>query len=104
MPDIILHHYPLSTFSEKLRVALGLKGLSWRSVEIAPAPPRPLLAPLTGGYRRVPVLQLGADIYCDTNIIIPTLELLFPSPSFFPNGSEGVARGLSFAWERAMWV
>ena len=107
MTEIILHHYSLSTFSEKVRVALGLKGLDWRSVDIPPAPPRPLLAPLTGGYRRVPVLQIGADIYCDTHIILPTLERLFPapkSPSFYPAGSEGLARGLSFAWDRAMWI
>jgi len=104
MPDIILHHYAFSTFSEKVRVALGLKGLAWRSVDIPGLPPRPLLSPLTGGYRRVPVLQIGADIYCDTNIILPTLERLFPAPSFYPAGCEGVARGLSFAWDRAMWI
>lgn len=104
MADIILHHYPLSTFSEKVRVALGLKGLAWRSVDVAPAPPRPLLAPLTGGYRRIPVTQVGADIYCDTNVILPALERLHPTPSLYPNGCEGVARGLSFAWERAMWI
>ena len=57
MPPLILHHYPLSTFSEKVRVALSLKGLAWGSVDIVPAPPRPLLIPLTGGYRRVPVLR-----------------------------------------------
>ncbi len=107
MTEIILHHYPLSTFSEKVRVALGLKGLAWRSVDIPAAPPRPLLAPLTGGYRRVPVLQIGADIYYDTHIIFPALERLLPpphSPSFYPSGSEGLARGLSFAWDRAMWI
>lgn len=104
MPDIILHHYPLSTFSEKVRVALGLKGLDWRSVDVAPAPPRPLLAPLTGGYRRIPVLQVGADVYCDTNLILPALERLHPTPSLYPSGCEGIARGLSFAWERAMWI
>ena len=107
MTEIILHHYSLSTFSEKERVALGLTGLDWRSVDIPPAPPRPLLAPLTGGYRRVPVLQIGADIYCATHIIRPTRERLFPapkSPSFYPAGSEGLARGLSFAWDRAMWI
>lgn len=104
MPDIILHHYTLSPFSEKVRATFGLKGLAWRSVDIAPLPPRPLLEPLTGGYRRVPVLQIGADIYCDTNIILPTLERLHPSPSLYPAGSEGVARGLAFAWERAMWI
>ncbi|SEB23730.1 glutathione S-transferase family protein [Variovorax sp. YR216] len=104
MTELILHHYAFSPFSEKVRVALGLKGLSWRSVDIAAAPPRPLLSPLTGGYRRVPVLQIGADIYCDTTIILPTLERLHPTPSLYPAGCEGVARGLSFAWDRAMWV
>lgn len=104
MPDIILHHYAFSPFAEKVRIALGLKGLAWRSVDVPALPPRPLLAPLTGGYRRIPVLQVGADIYCDTNIILPALERLAPSPSFYPAGCEGVARGLSFAWERAIWI
>ena len=104
MSDIILHHYAFSPFAEKVRVALGLKGLAWRSVDVPALPPRPLLSPLTGGYRRIPVLQIGADIYCDTNIILPALERLFPSPSLYPAGCEGVARGLSFAWERAIWI
>ena len=104
MNDIILHHYDFSTFSEKVRAALGLKGLAYRSVDIPGLPPRPLLAPLTGGYRRVPVLQIGADVWCDTNIILPALERLFPSRSLYPAGSEGLARGLSFAWERALWL
>ena len=105
MAEIILHHYPFSTFSEKVRAALGLKGLAWRSVEIAGMPPRPLLAPLTGGYRRAPVLQVGADIYCDTNVILPELERLAPGTrSLYPAGSEGVAQGLGFAWERQMWI
>ena len=107
MSDIILHHYAFSTFSEKVRLALGLKGLAYHSVDIAGLPPRPLLEPLTGGYRRVPVLQIGADIFCDTNIIVPALERLYPAPkfaSFYPAASEGVARGLSFGWERAMWI
>jgi glutathione S-transferase len=104
MSDIILHHYPFSTFSEKVRIALGRKQLSWRSVEIAGLPPRPLLSPLTGGYRRAPVLQVGADIYCDTNVILPALDRIKPAPSFYPPGSEGVAQGLGFAWERQMWI
>jgi glutathione S-transferase len=105
MSDIILHHYPFSTFSEKVRTALGLKGLAWRSVEIAGLPPRPLLTPLTGGYRRAPVMQLGADIYCDTNLILPAIERLAPTgPSLYPPGSEGVAAGLAFAWERQLWI
>lgn len=104
MTTPILHHYAFSTFSEKIRLALGLKGLAWGSVEIAGLPPRPLLEPLTGGYRRAPVLQVGADIYCDTQVILPALERLYPTPSLYPDGSEGLSRGLGFAWERAMWI
>ncbi|GAC1559929.1 MAG: glutathione S-transferase family protein [Beijerinckiaceae bacterium] len=104
MAELILHHYELSPFSEKIRVAFGLKKLAWRSVDTPPAPPRPLLTPLTGGYRRIPVMQVEADIYCDTTIILPALERLYPSPTLYPGGSEGLARGLSFAWERAMWI
>ena len=104
MNDIILHHYPFSTFSEKVRIALGIKQMPWRSVEIAGMPPRPLLNPMTGGYRRAPVMQVGADIYCDTNIILPALERLKPTPSLYPRGSVGVANGLGFAWERQMWI
>ena len=101
----ILHHYAFSPFSEKVRTVFGLKGLDWHSVDIPGVPPRALLSPLTGGYRRVPVLQVGADIFCDTNIILPTLERLFPgTASLYPNGCEGVARGLGFAWERQMWI
>ena len=100
----ILHHYEFSTFSEKIRTALGFKQLTWRSVDIPGMPPRPLLTPLTGGYRRAPVLQIGADIFCDTHAILSALERLKPSPSFFPTGQEGLARGLGFAWERQMWV
>lgn len=104
MAELILHHYAFSTFSEKVRAVLGYKGLAYGSVEIAGLPPRPLLTPLTGGYRRAPVLQVGADIYCDTNLILPALERLHPRKTLYPKGSEGVAQGLGFAWERQMWI
>jgi glutathione S-transferase len=103
MSSVILHHYPLSTFSEKVRLALGFKGLAYGSVDIAPMPPRPLLNALTGGYRKVPVLQVGADIYCDTQLILPALERLHPSPTLYPPGSAGLADAISFAWGRFMW-
>ena len=101
MSELILHHYAFSSFSEKLRAVLGYKGLAYRSVDIPGLPPRPLLAPLTGGYRRAPVLQVGADIYCDTGLILPALERLHPARAIH---SDGVAKGLAFAWERQMWI
>jgi glutathione S-transferase len=72
--EIILHHYDTSPFSEKVRVMLGVKGLSWRSVIQPVIMPKPELVPLTGGYRRIPVLQIGADVYCDTQVILAELE------------------------------
>ena len=38
--EIILHNYPQSPVAEKVRVALGIKGLPWRSVEIPRIPPK----------------------------------------------------------------
>lgn len=104
MSQVILHHYGLSPFSEKIRLALGIKGLSWGSVDIPPAPPRPLLVPMTGGYRRTPVLQIGADIFCDTNIILPALDRLYPEPALYPAAFGSLARALSFNWERTAWI
>lgn len=89
--ELILHHYPVSPYSEKIRLALGLKNLGWRSLEVSWVMPRPYTTPLTGGYRRVPVLQVGADIYCDTALIARELERRFPEPTLFPDDSRGLA-------------
>src|SRR5262249_33346097 len=62
MTDIILHHYDISPYSEKVRLGLGLKRLAWGSVEIPVIMPKPDLTALTGGYRKAPVLQIGADV------------------------------------------
>ena len=94
---IILHHFDQSPFSEKIRVIFGFKGLSWRSSRISRIMPRPDLMPLTGGYRRTPVMQIGADIYCDTQIIARELERRFPSPTLFPSGNLGLP------WSLALW-
>ncbi|MDR3507558.1 MAG: glutathione S-transferase [Caulobacteraceae bacterium] len=76
----ILHHYDTSPFSEKVRIALGVKGLAWRSVNIPNMMPKPDLIPLTGGYRRTPVAQIGADIFCDTQVILAEIDHLQPAP------------------------
>jgi glutathione S-transferase len=92
MPDLILHHYPVSPFSEKIRLILGYKKLAWKSVIIPSIAPKPDLIALTGGYRRTPVLQIGADIYCDTELICDVLEHRQPAPALHPQGSHGAAR------------
>ena len=88
MHELILHHYPTSPFAEKARLLLGFKQLSWRSVMIPPVMPKPDLTALTGGYRKTPVLQVGADIYCDTALIARRLEAEKATPALFPEGQE----------------
>ncbi|SDG86738.1 Glutathione S-transferase [Pseudomonas benzenivorans] len=88
MHELILHHYPTSPFAEKARLMLGFKQLSWRSVLIPPVMPKPDLTALTGGYRKTPVLQVGADIYCDTALIARRLEAEKATPVLFPEGQE----------------
>lgn len=92
MNDLILHNYPSSPFSEKIRLILGSKQLPWKSVLIPPILPKPDLVTLTGGYRKTPVLQVGADIYCDTALICDVLEHLRPEPTLYPPHLKGVCR------------
>lgn len=91
MAELILHHYPLSPFAEKVRRVLAFKGLSWRGVEQPVMAPKPELTPLTGGYRRIPVLQIGADIYCDTALILRVIEQRHPQPTVLPPALAGAA-------------
>ena len=95
MSDIILHHYPNSPFSEKIRLILGYKKLAWKSVIIPVIMPKPNVVALTGGYRRTPIMQIGADIYCDTALMADVLERIAPAPTIYPKATEGLARTLA---------
>jgi glutathione S-transferase len=92
MSDIILHHYPNSPFSEKIRLIFGYKGLNWQSVIIPAIMPKPDVVALTGGYRKTPFMQIGADIYCDSALICDVLEKIQPSPTLYPEHQKGAAR------------
>lgn len=101
-PEIILHNYPNSPFSEKVRIAFGIKKLAWRSVVQPVIMPKPDLIPLTGGYRKIPVMQIGADIFCDTQIILRELERRHPTPSLSPQ-NKGAPYGLGFWADRQIF-
>ena len=105
MPDLVLHHYDEAPFAEKIRLifAIGIKDLAWHSVIQPSALPKPDLVPLTGGYRRTPVFQIGADIYCDTQLIAAELEALYPEPTIFPDGNAGLAYALG-SWAHGPYV
>jgi glutathione S-transferase len=89
MTDLpILHHYDTSPFSEKVRLMFGLKGLTWKSVEIPNMNPKPDYVPLTGGYRRTPSLQIGADVWCDSQAILAAIEARWPEPRAVRGGLD----------------
>jgi glutathione S-transferase len=104
MTEFILHHYPESPFSEKIRIAFGLKSLAWRSVIIPSIMPKPGLIALTGGYRKTPVMQIGADIYCDTQLIMREIERRHPSPSLYAGTDSGVCAALSWSIEKSIFM
>jgi glutathione S-transferase len=91
MADLILHHYAGSPFSEKVRLILGFKGLAWRSVIVPTIMPKPDVVALTGGYRRTPFMQIGADIYCDTALMCRVIDALQPEPPLYPMATAGIA-------------
>jgi glutathione S-transferase len=91
MSDLILHAYDASPFTQKALRMLGLKRLAWRWVETPMLPPKDDLVALTGGYRGTPVLQIGADVFVDSQRIAAELERLHPAPTLFPGGDHGSA-------------
>lgn len=95
--DLILHQYAASPFSEKVRCLLGYKQLSYRTVEIPIIMPKPDLMALTGGYRKTPVLQIGAEIYCDTALICRVIDRLYPANSVYPL-EQTAALGAAVHW------
>jgi len=91
MTELILHHYAGSPFSEKMRLILGFKRMSWRSVIVPAILPKPDVMALTGGYRRTPFMQIGADVYCDTALMCRVIDTLNPEPPLYPASTSGVA-------------
>lgn len=98
MAEILFHQYAMSPFSEKIRKIFALKNLEYREVDQPAWMPKPHLTPMTGGYRRIPVLQVGADVYCDTALIARTIERLHPPHSIHPDGNIAAAEAM------AMWA
>ena len=100
----ILHHYWISPFSEKVRLVFGMKGLTWNSVIIPEVMPKPDFTPLTGGYRRTPALQIGADVYCDTRLIVDVLERRHPENSVYADYPKGLVHAVvSWAEDQFFW-
>jgi glutathione S-transferase len=104
MSELILHHYDTSPFSEKVKKILAHKRLPWRAVEQPTIMPKPQLIPLTGGYRRIPVLQIGADVYCDSQLIAQVLEARHPSPTIYPGAMPAACHAMALWADRTFFM
>jgi len=86
---MILHHYDNSPYAEKIRLMFGFTNSRWLSL-LSPAwPPRPNVDPLSGGYRRIPIGQLGADIFCDSSLIAQEIARMSNQPQLDPASVSG---------------
>jgi glutathione S-transferase len=90
MSELVLHHYAGSPFSEKVRLVLGMKQLHWRSVDVPVMLPKPDVVALTGGYRRTPFMQIGADVFCDSALMCRVIDRLAPEPPLYPEATRGL--------------
>lgn len=94
-PDPILYLYGFSPFGRLVSQYLALRNIQHSIVEQPPVIPRPDLEALGIHYRRIPLLNIGRDFYCDTKCILHKLEQLYPPskehPGIAPTDTQGKA-------------
>jgi glutathione S-transferase len=94
--DLIVHCYnDAPAFSQKARAMLGVKNAHWFASDHPTILPKPDLSALTGGYRQIPVAQIGADVFCGSELILDLLEARIPEPSLTAASGPGIGRGLA---------
>ena len=102
-PALILHQYDISPFSQKAQKMMGLKGLSWQSVEMPMIAPKPDVEALTGGYRGTPVLQIGRDVFIDNWMIARALDE-FDAAGPAINAQGGLREAALYAWGERLFT
>ncbi|KAI0700791.1 hypothetical protein BC835DRAFT_1326554 [Cytidiella melzeri] len=106
---VILYHYDPSPFATKVKSMLILKRIAHKRVNVAMTLPRPEITDLLGiTYRRIPILAIGNDVYCDTSLIASVLERRFPASegygTLYPSrtgtqkADTGLAKALVLYW------
>lgn len=74
----VLFLWAFSPWASKVVTYLALRKIKHSRCEQPITQPRPDLHALGVNYRRIPLLSVGRDIYCDTLLILETLEKLYP--------------------------
>lgn len=102
-PKITLFHYPFSPWSQKITLYLAIRKIPYVSCIQPVTLPRPDLTNGLGvNYRRIPILSIGRDIYCDTLLVLEKLEELYPyGPGEVKRcGTNGTERALERLLEK----
>ncbi|GLB33767.1 putative glutathione S-transferase, N-terminal domain [Lyophyllum shimeji] len=94
---VILYRYDASPYARKIDNVLALKNVPHNKVNVSSMLPRPEITDLLGiTYRRIPILAIGNDVYCDTSLIVSVLERRFPTSAgystIFPRSKRGGSR------------
>ena len=76
--DIILFNYSFSPNGKRVVWYLTLRGIDYAQCMQPPYLPREDISALGVKYRRIPIMSIGRDIYCDTRLILRKLEETFP--------------------------
>lgn len=75
----ILFLWDFSLWANKIVAYLSLRSIPFSRCEQPVTQPRPDIAAPGVNYRRIPILSIGRDIYCDTLLILQKLESLYPA-------------------------
>lgn len=97
----ILFLWSFSPWASKVVAYLALRGIQHARCEQPITLPRPDLAALGVKYRRVPVLSIGRDVYCDSLLILEKLEKLYTETGHHPLGAtDGTELALEKLFEK----
>ncbi|TKA34264.1 hypothetical protein B0A50_00244 [Salinomyces thailandicus] len=107
-PPVVLFGYEASTFTLKIRLALKLKQIPYTFITVSSMMPRPRLRDTFNlTYRKIPILLIGKELYCDTSLIVEALEHFFPESegyrTLYPTAADGrdyrpMIRGFASYW------
>jgi glutathione S-transferase len=91
-PDVVLWHFPISHFNEKVRWALDLKGIAHRRKTLGPD--YLVRAWWAVGRATLPVIFIDGRAIGDSTRIIEALEELRPTPALYPRDASERSRAL----------
>lgn len=89
----VLYGIPLSTFTRKIRLALGEKGVAYELRPVAMGRQSAELKALHP-LGKVPVYQSGDTVIPDSSVIIAWLERVHPEPALYPADARDYAQAL----------